>query len=220
VACGRDRQRRLAPDDRRPAQHQALPVDRWPAGKINLTDPDARTLKSPRGWVLGYNAQAVVTTWQIIVAAEVDTENIDRANLQPMIQTACDELRAAGVDRAPEVIVADAGYWKTEAIEALVAQGIQTLVAPDADRRNNPSPNRRGGLYDFMRRVLATDHGSQLYTRRQATIEPVFGQIKHNRSAERFQRRGRSAARSEWRLLAATHNILKLWRHTAAAATA
>jgi transposase len=196
------------------------PLTARPAGKINLTDPDARTLKSPRGWLLGYNAQAVVTGAQIIVAAEVDTENIDRANLQPMIQTACQELRAAGVDRAPEVVVADAGYWKTEAIEALVAQGIQTLVAPDADRRKDPSPNRRGGLYDFMRRVLTSDHGGQLYARRQATIEPVFGQIKHNRGAERFQRRGRSAARSEWRLLAATHNILKLWRHNTTAATA
>jgi hypothetical protein len=196
------------------------PLSERPAGKINLTDPDSRTLKSPRGWVLGYNAQAVVTDAQIIVAAEVNTENIDRANLQPMVHTACQELRAAGVDRAPEVVVADAGYWKTEAIEALVAQGIQTLVAPDADRRNQPSPNRRGGLYDFMRRVLATDHGSQLYTRRQATVEPVFGQIKHNRGAERFQRRGRSAARSEWRLLAATHNILKLWRDNPAPATA
>ena len=64
-----------------------------------------------------------------------------------------------------------------------------------------------------MRRVLATDAGGQFYARRQAVIEPVFGQIKHNRRAERFQRRGRSAARSEWRLLAATHNILKLHRH-------
>jgi transposase len=196
------------------------PLTQRPAGKINLTDPDARTLKSPRGWVLGYNAQAVVTAAQIIVAAEVDTENIDRANLQPMIQIACQELRAAGVDRAPEVVVADAGYWKTEAIEALVAQGIQTLVAPDADRRKDPSPSRRGGLFDFMRRVLTSDYGGQLYARRQAVIEPVFGQIKHNRGAARFQRRGRSAARSEWRLLAATHNILKLWRHNTAAATA
>jgi transposase len=196
------------------------PLTQRPAGRINLTDPDARTLKSPRGWVLGYNAQAVVTDAQIIVAAEVDTENIDRANLQPMIHTACDELRAAGVDGAPEVVIADAGYWKTEAIEALVAQGIQTLVAPDADRRKEPSPSRRGGLYDFMRRVLTTDHGGELYARRQAVIEPVFGQIKHNRGAQRFQRRGRSAARSEWRLLAATHNILKLWRHNTAATTA
>jgi transposase len=197
------------------------PLPERPAGKINLTDPDARTLKSARGRLLGYNAQAVVTAAQIIVAAEVDTENIDRANLQPMVHTACQELRAAGIERAPEVVVADAGYWKTEAIEALVAQGIQTLVAPDADRRKDPSPSRRSGLFDFMRRVLASDHGGQLDARRQATIEPVFGQIKHNRGAERFQRRGRSAARSEWRLLATTHNILKLWRHnTAPAATA
>jgi hypothetical protein len=169
--------------------------------------------------VLGYNAQAVVTAAQIIVAAEVDTENIDRANLQPMIQTACEELRAAGVDRTPEVVIADAGCWKTEAIDALVAQGVQTPVAPDADRRKDPSPNRRGGLCDSMRRVLATDHGGQLYARRQAVIEPVFGQIKDNRGAERFQRRRRSAARSEWRLLAATHNILKLWRHNTATTT-
>ena len=52
------------------------------------------------------------------------------------------------------------------------------------------------------------------------SIEPVFGQLKHNRAAARFQRRGRSAARSEWRLLATTHNILKLWRHTTAPAAA
>src|SRR3954468_16731863 len=51
------------------------PLPERPAGRINLTDPDARNLKSPRGWVLGYNAQAVVTDAQIIVAAEVDTEN-------------------------------------------------------------------------------------------------------------------------------------------------
>ena len=32
-----------------------------PAGKINLTDPDSRNVKTPRGWVQGYNAQAVCT---------------------------------------------------------------------------------------------------------------------------------------------------------------
>ena len=52
----------------------------------------------------------------------------------------------------------------------------------------------------------------------KATVEPVFGQIKSNRGANRFQRRGRSAVRSEWRLLAATHNLLKLHRHQLAAA--
>jgi hypothetical protein len=71
-----------------------------------------------------------------------------------------------------------------------------------------------------MRRVLAADRGAELYRCRQAIIEPLFGRLKHNRAAARFQRRGRSAAQSEWRLLAATHNILKLWRHTTAPTTA
>ena len=64
-----------------------------------------------------------------------------------------------------------------------------------------------------MRRVLATPDGRALYRRRQATIEPVFGQLKFNRQIRRFQRRGRAACRSEWRLIAASHNLLKLHRH-------
>jgi transposase len=196
------------------------PLTRQPAGSINVTDPDSRNLKTPRGWVQGYNAQAVVTAEQIIVAADISTESLDTANLQPMITRACHELEAAGVADAPGVVLADAGYWKNEAIEALTARGIQMLVAPDADRRKQPRPGRRGGLYDFMRRVLATDHGQQLHAQRQVLVEPVFGQIKHNRGADRFARRGRSAARSEWRLLSATNNLLKLWRHTTAPAPA
>ena len=37
--------------------------------------------------------------------------------------------------------------------------------------------------------------------------------IKENRRAGRFKRRGPGAVRSEWRLLTATHNLLKLHRH-------
>jgi len=48
-------------------------------------------------------------------------------------------------------------------------------------------------------------------------IEPVFAHIKHNRHATHFQRRGRSARRSEWRPITATHNLLKLWRRQTAA---
>jgi transposase len=195
------------------ANIKPYPLSDRPAGKINVSDPDSRNLKTTRGWVQGYNAQAVVTEQQIVLAAEVSTESLDTANLQPMVETARAELEAAGVDEAPGVVLADAGYWENEAIEALVAQGIQTLVAPDADRRKEPRPGRRGGLYDFTRRVLATDWGSELYLKRQGTVEPVFGQIKANRGANRFLRRGRSAVRSEWRLLAATNNLLKLHRH-------
>ena len=49
-------------------------------------------------------------------------------------------------------------------------------------------------------------------------IEPVFAQMKFNRGLDRFRRRGRGAVRTEWRLITATHNLLKLHRHALAAA--
>src|SRR3954454_6000044 len=167
------------------ARHNIKP---YPLGElaeraINVTDPDARNLKTPRGWVQGYNAQAVVTGEQIIVAAEISTESLDTANLHPMLTAAQEELHAAGVNGALEIVLADAGYWKNAAIEALSEQGLQPLVAPDADRRKEPRPGRRGGLYDLIRRVVATDHGAALYRQRQAIVEPVFGQIKAYRGA-------------------------------------
>jgi hypothetical protein len=44
-----------------------------PQGKINTTDPDSRNVKTPRGWVQGYNAQAVTNERQIVIAAELTT---------------------------------------------------------------------------------------------------------------------------------------------------
>jgi len=71
-----------------------------------------------------------------------------------------------------------------------------------------------------MRRVLSTELGRVLYRKRQAMIEPVFGDTKFNRRIDRFQRRARAAARSERRPITATHNLLKLHSHQTAAAGA
>jgi len=164
--------------------------------------------------VQGYNAQALVGEGQIVIAAEISTESLDTGNLEPMVVKACEEVAAGGVSERPGVALADAGYWKNDAIEKIVNEHhIQTLVAPDADKRKEPRPGRRGGLYDFTRQILATDAGAQLYLKRQSIVEPVFAQIKSNRGFRRFSRRGRSAVRSEWRLMTATHNLLKLHQH-------
>ena len=66
------------------------------------------------------------------------------------------------------------------------------LVPPDAGLRRGERPGWTGGMYSFMRRVLATAAGHDLYRHRQITVEPVFGQIKCNREIKRFQRRGRT----------------------------
>lgn len=70
-----------------------------------------------------------------------------------------------------------------------------------------------GGAYDFTRSVLRTDRGAALCKKRAQLIEPIFGNTKHNRGFTRFARRGRSAARTEWRLMATTHNLVKLHQH-------
>ena len=116
------------------------------------------------------------------------------------------------------MLLADAGYWHQDQMESIINRGIQVLIPPDAGNRKGNRPGWDGGLYSFMRRVLDTDHGGGLYAKRQGMIEPVFGHTKFNRRCDRFQRRGRAACRSEWRLITATHNLVKLWRHRTAPA--
>ena len=59
-----------------------------PEGKVNTTDPDSRLLKARRGFVQGYNAQAVVNEHQIVIAAEITTTAADFGQLEPMITAA------------------------------------------------------------------------------------------------------------------------------------
>lgn len=198
----------------RPPAERALPDA--PAGRRNTTDPDSRSVKTPRGFIQGYNAHAVCSEDQVILAAELTNRAADGGMLEPMVQAALDALDAAGA-RAPEVVLADAGYWNGGQIERLAAAGMTVLVPPDGHASTGP-PAKRGRLAAQMRALLATDEARERYRRRQTMIEPVFGNTKHNRRAERFRRRGLGACRAEWRLLCATHNLLKLWRHATAAA--
>jgi transposase len=191
-----------------------------PPGKINVTDLDSRNVKTPRSYTQGYNVQAVVNEHQIVLAAEVTLSSPDFGHLEPMVSATRRELAQIGVSDTPGVAVADSGYWHEEQIEQVVNMGTQVLIPPDAGKRNTPRRGWDGGRYAFMRTVLAGDYGGGLYRKRKAMVEPVFAQTKHNRRINQFQRRGRSAARSEWRLITATHNLMKLHKHHLAAQAA
>ncbi len=79
--------------------------------------------------------------------------------------------------------------------------------------REGNRPGWENGLYERMRRKLTSERGRKLYAQRKISVEPVYGQIKYNRRIDRLMRRGRAAAQSEWRLVTATHNLLKLHSH-------
>jgi hypothetical protein len=191
-----------------------------PQGKVNLTDPDSKLVHGMRGWLQGYNVQAACNEQHLILAAEVMTASPDFGHLGPMVAADQAELTAAGVSDQPAVVVADAGYWHLDQMNEITGQGVAVLIPPDSSRRKH-KPNRpgwNGGAYDFMRMVLDSDRGGEFYKQRAQLIEPIFGHTKHNRGFTRFARRGRSAARTEWRLIATTHNLLKLHQHFTAPA--
>ncbi len=71
------------------------------------------------------------------------------------------------------------------------------------------------GVRSFGAVQPRSEHGKAHYAKRRETVEPVFGQIKEQQGARRFLRRGLRACKAEWKLLCGTHNLLKLWRHTA-----
>jgi transposase len=184
-----------------------------PEGKVNVSDPDSGLVKARSGFIQGYSAQAVVNEGQVLLAAELQGAGNDFGQLGPVLDAAQAALAKAGISESPEVVLADAGYWHQDQMEAIVARGTKVLIPPDSSNRKGKRPGWDKGFYAFMRRVLETDAGKELYVKRKTMIEPVFAQTKFNRRIDRFQRRGRSACRSEWRLIAATHNLLKLHRH-------
>src|SRR3954465_9436079 len=184
-----------------------------PPGVINTTDLDSRMIKGQHGFLQGYNARAAANEHQIVIAAEIEVVSPDFGHLERTVTAARRELMAAGVEELPNVVVADSGYWHTKQIQRLTADGILVLIRPESGLRTTPRPGWKGGIYDVMRRVLATEHGQALYRQRQHIIESVFGNTKHNRGITRFHRRGRAAVRTEWRLCMATHNLLKLHNH-------
>jgi transposase len=189
-----------------------------PDGRVNLTDPDSHMMMGNRVFVQGYNAQAVVTEDQIVLAAEITTEATDFSQLEPMIDAAERELAHAGITQTPGAAVADAGYWNERHMDELAIRGIPVLIPPEAAKRKGERPGWTGGRYSWMRQLLASDLGGELYRKRSQSIEPVFGHTKHNRKFTQFHRRGRGAVRTEWRLLMMTHNLTKLHHHQIATA--
>lgn len=60
-----------------------------------------------------------------------------------------------------------------------------------------------------MRERIDSDEGRQQYGRRFATVEPVFGNLRHNKGLHRFTLRGQHKVDGQWKLFALVHNIEK-----------
>ncbi len=110
--------------------------------------------------------------------------------------------------KVPREVSTDAGYYSAKAVDGLQELGVDSFVAPEQTRHGRvPPPAPRGRIpshlspRDRMRRKLHTKRGRQRYALRMATVEPVFGQIKHGRGFRQFLLRGLAKVQGEWSLI-------------------
>jgi len=205
-------------------------VDETPADKAqsNFTDPELHIMRTNnKGWDYCGNAQASVDgAWQIIVACDVTDDANDKKQAEPMAQATLAILAQAGIERpkdadtgAPRAIAAtlDNGYYSEAAAAALEGLGFDPYIAAGRLRHHEEpqagAPESPRTAKERMAAKVRTEQGRELYSRRKAIVEPVFGQVKEARGFRRFLLRGLEAIRGEWRLVCLTHNLLKLWRY-------
>jgi transposase len=213
--------------EQRAREHAAEPAS---ARSANVTDPDSRIMPvRGGGWIQGYNAQAVATPGGIVLATMVSHSPADATLYEPMTDKLAAALDAAGITSPAALVLADAGYWSHD---NYAASGPDRLIATTSSHKQRQAAREHGPATgpppdgatpeEAMQHRLRTPEGAAAYKQRSATIEPVFGQRKHNNGMRGFRRRGLQAADSEWAFMNLAHNLQKLYRHhrRAAAATA
>ena len=184
-------------------------------------------MNTHNGWVQGYNAQAIASASGIVLACQVSQSAADTPLYAPMTDTLASTLAAAGVTDAVGLVLADAGYWSHD---NAAAPGPDRLIATTSGHKQRQAARQLGPASgpppdgatpeQAMEHRLRAPHGAATYKLRSCTIEPVFGERKHNRAMRGFRRRGLPAAQSEWALMNLAHNLLKLREHRTANATA
>ena len=197
-----------------PDPGQAKPADK---AQRNFTDPESRIMPdgaNKGSFVQAYNAQiAVDSASQVIVAADLTQSSTDSKQLLPMLAQV-----AMHLEQKPAKASADAGYFSEANITDAAVAGIDLYIATGRDRHGAPDQTTTRDVpagttpREQMRHKLGTEAGRAVYKMRKAIVEPVFGQIKERRGFRRFSLRGKQNVGSEWKLVCAVSNLLKLFR--------
>ncbi len=171
-------------------------------------------LGGTKEFLQGYNVQTAVNEDQIILATEVSNIAPDQQKLVPMVHAV-----KANCGAFPDIVSADAGYHSEAALSDATIAAVDLYVPKKRNKHgetkasSEPLPESATASGKMCSK-LATPEGRAIYARRKAIVEPIFGQIKEARGIRSFLLRGLAAVRGEWNLIALTHNLLKLFRHS------
>ncbi len=193
-----------------------------PKAQRNFTDPDSKIMKTAdRSFHQCYSGQAVVDeAAQVIVACDLSNQAPDAPHLEPMLAQLEENVAfLPGLELEGAQLLADAGYYSERNVDACRELGLDPFIATGRLKHSEPLPPAPRGRIpksatpkERMARRLRTKRGRKAYARRKAIVEPVFGQIETVQNGRRLLLRGLEAARAEWRLHCACHNLLKLFR--------
>jgi len=197
------------PLHRPPTTRDGLPK---PKAQRNFTDPDSRLMFRDGSFLQAYNAQIAVDEHaQIIVAAALSNQGADTDYFQPLLNRVVDNCRSV-----PERTTADAGYFSAKNVRAAEHMGTEPFLSVGKHRNDGTTENLPAHYNTprrlAMRALLETPRGRAAYSRRKATVEPVFGQIRAARGFRQLSFRGLFKNRCEWLFVCLTHNLLKLFR--------
>jgi hypothetical protein len=215
AAAGKRRGRRPADEPPRASRAGTGP-------RADITGPDVRVMRNQKGYVAGYNGQAVVTADQVIAGAVLSQHPAGRTLPRPLLDTCREQLTEAGIRPELRTVLAGSGYASEENFARADADGLRLLAPLAKDPGKGPgrrrAPRRTRHLDEYpatarAARRLRHPRGKEDCKLRARTVEPVFGQLKACQELTMMSRRGHTACESEWLLACAAHNLRKLHRH-------
>ena len=179
--------------------------------KINITDHDAKFMKQRNGVIKpNYNVQASVDEKnQFILANDVTNECNDHHQLVPMLKQTKENIK-----ENPKQVKADNGYHAQLKKAKKLFPEIDIYV-DDKNRRKEYinfyelKQKYSKEEYDNLIKIVSPE-GEKEYKKRMHTVEPVFGNLKHNLGYRDFLLRGLSKAKGEFNLMCIAHNLKKI----------
>jgi len=200
---------------RKPQPPEPGPRDK---DQVNFTDPESRImLTSSGGWQQAWNAQmGVDMDSHLIVGGHVSQAPNDKRQLEPVL----DHLEQLPEELGEiERITADNGYYSENNITEATDRDLTPYLATGRrkhhqrwdERLADPGPPPGNPTEaEQMAWRLQTPEGKAFYGRRKATVETVFGIIKHVMGFRQFSLRGLQKVAGEWNLVKCAYNLKRM----------
>lgn len=201
------RSRRRGAGDDPPAGPAATPE---PEPRVSTTDSEARVMKmADGGFRPAFNAQlAVDAGTQLIAAVALTNSGSDMGQMSPMHQDIVQRYATV-----PDHWLADGGFTKLDAIDALAERGTQAVVPPPRSRNPDIDPlapkDSDSPAQAHWRAFMGSDFAKELYVWRAATVECANAQLRR-RGLQRLNVCGQIKARAVLLWHALAHNLMRM----------